>query len=162
MLIQAFCKETYEMWQLVGRILLVFKIVIPLLLIIFGMIDLGKAVIASDEKAIKNATTSIIRRLIAAVVIFFIPAIVGAIFSLVKSFSDVENDYNLCKNCIVSPNTDNSCKNAAGRSCNHYTQTGNYYGPDGQQIKDKGEYKSIEARWKSMCPSGKTIDNKKN
>ena len=97
------------LWQLVGRILLVFKIVIPLLLIIFGMIDLGKAVIASDEKAIKSATTSIMRRLIAAVVIFFIPAIVGAIFNLVGDFKDnkdgVKDQYDKCAECITSPNS---------------------------------------------------------
>ena len=69
----SFCSDSAKLWKLIGRVMLVFKIVIPLLLIIFGMIDLGKAVIASDEKAIKAATNSIIRRLIAAVVIFFIP-----------------------------------------------------------------------------------------
>ena len=68
----SFCSDSAKLWKLIGRVMLVFKIVIPLLLIIFGMIDLGKAVIASDEKAIKAATNSIIRRLIAAVVIFFI------------------------------------------------------------------------------------------
>ena len=52
------------------------------------MIDLGKAVVASDEKAIKTATNSIIKRLIAAVVIFFIPTMVAAIFSLISDFKD--------------------------------------------------------------------------
>lgn len=113
MLIGEFCQETAPVWQLVGNILLVFKIVIPLLLIIFGMIDLGKAVIGSDEKAIKEATNSIIRRLIAAVVIFFIPTIVGAVIGLVGSFNREEDkgkaNYDVCKACITRPNGAN-CK----------------------------------------------------
>lgn len=100
-----FCTESAPLWKLIGRVLLVFKIVIPLLLIIFGMIDLGKAVIASDEKAIKAATNSIVRRLIAAVVIFFIPTIVGAIFGLVDDFKNNSESegYSVCKACITSP-----------------------------------------------------------
>lgn len=99
-----FCKDSANVQALVGKVLFVFKIVIPLLLIIFGMIDLGKAVIGSDEKDIKKATTSIIRRLIAAIVIFLIPTIVGAVFNLVDDFSDnIKTDYNICKDCLVSP-----------------------------------------------------------
>ena len=54
--VDAICSgEMAEIWQFIGYVLYVFKIAIPLLLIIFGMIDLGKAVIASDDKEIKNA-----------------------------------------------------------------------------------------------------------
>lgn len=110
MLLAEFCAETKDVWHLVGNILLVFKIVIPILLIIFGMIDLGKAVIGGDEKVIKEATSSIIRRLIAAVVIFFIPTIVGAVISIVGNAFEEDNDktvadYTVCKNCITKPNS---------------------------------------------------------
>ena len=100
-----FCVETKDVWSTVGKVLLVFKIVIPILLIIFGMIDLGKAVIGSDEKAIKEATNSIIRRLIAAIVIFFIPSIVGAIIGLVGSWQEdaKAEDYDVCKTCLTKP-----------------------------------------------------------
>ena len=50
-----FCSETKDVWSLVGKILGVFKIVIPLLIIIFGMIDLGKAVVASKDDEVKKA-----------------------------------------------------------------------------------------------------------
>lgn len=105
-----FCAKSTDIWQIVGKILFVFKIVIPLLLIIFGMIDLGKAVISSEEKAIKEATTSIIRRLIAAVVIFFVPTIVGAVFGLIGEFNEEQkDDYTICKNCLVHPYKDSTC-----------------------------------------------------
>ena len=96
--------DASEIWQFVGYVLYVFKIAIPLLLIIFGMIDLGKAVIASDDKEIKNATTKLMKRAIAGVIIFFIPTLVGFIFSIVNGFGTVKNTYEFCKNCIVNPN----------------------------------------------------------
>lgn len=99
-----FCKDTAEIWQFVGYVFFIFKIAIPILLIIFGMVDLGKAVVSSDDKEIKNATTKLAKRAIAAVVIFFIPTLVGFIFSIVAGFNgDVKNTYNVCKNCVVDP-----------------------------------------------------------
>ena len=108
-----FCYESKDVWQLVGKVLLVFKIVIPLLLIIFGMIDLGQAVIGSDEKDIQKATKKLLRRAIAAVVIFFIPTIVGALMGLVGQFGNDKkaSGYDICKDCLTRPYS-NACKNA--------------------------------------------------
>lgn len=102
-----FCKSTATIWQLVGRVLLVFKIVIPILLIIFGMMDLGKAVVANKDDEIKKATKQLAMRAVAAVVIFFVPTLVGFIFSIVDGFTDTTNgvstDYETCRVCIVTP-----------------------------------------------------------
>lgn len=77
---------------------------IPILLIIMGSIDLGKAVMASDDKEIKGATTKLIKRAIAAVAVFFIPMLVDLLMNMVsdsgsktssgsqKSFIDCWND----------------------------------------------------------------------
>ena len=99
-----FCRNTATIWQFIGWILFVFKVVVPLLLILFGMIDLGKAVVSNDEKAIKSSTTSLIKRAIAAVVIFFLPTLVGAIFTIVSQFTgEVENQYDQCASCVTNP-----------------------------------------------------------
>lgn len=98
-----FCGETAAVWQFIGWVFFVFKIVVPILLILFGMIDLGKAVVASDDKAIKSATSSLVKRAIAGVIIFFLPVIVGFIFSIVTGFSEVKEQYDICRNCIVHP-----------------------------------------------------------
>lgn len=104
-----FCTDTANVWQFVGYVLMVFKIVIPIVLIIFGMIDLGKAVIASKDDEVKKATITLSKRAIAAVVIFFIPTIVSAIFGIVDGFSgDVEGQYNVCRTCITSPKNCNT------------------------------------------------------
>ncbi|MCI8575798.1 MAG: hypothetical protein HFI09_04945 [Bacilli bacterium] len=107
-----FCEASANIWQTVGYILMVFKIVIPILLIVFGMIDLGKAVIASKDDEIKKATKSLMFRAISAVIIFFIPTLVGVIMGIVGNFSSVRDDFNICKACISDPN-DDVCANAA-------------------------------------------------
>ena len=109
--VTGFCKETSPLWQFVGYVLYVFKIAIPLLLIIFGMMDLGKAVVANDDKAIKSATTSLVKRAIAGVVIFFLPFLVSFIFSIVNGFSEVKTTYDTCKACVTSP-TKQTCTDA--------------------------------------------------
>ncbi len=73
------------------------------------MLDLGKAVTSNKEDEIKKATASLMRRAIAAVVIFFIPTLVGVIMNLV----DNGNKYKPCAKCISNPASDTCKTNAA-------------------------------------------------
>lgn len=104
-----FCAQSANIWQTVGYILMVFKIVIPILLIVFGMIDLGKAVIASKDDEIKKASKSLLFRALAAIVIFLVPTLVGVIMGIVGNFSDLSDDYHVCSACISNPLNDD-CK----------------------------------------------------
>ncbi len=109
-----FCASTANIWQIVGYALLVFKIVIPIILIVFGMMDLGKAVVGSKDDDIKKAVKQLAMRAIAAVVIFFIPTLVSMILGLVSNFqsSGARDDFNVCRACITAPNggnTDEDC-----------------------------------------------------
>lgn len=63
----------------------VVMIVIPIALIIYGTIDLGKAVIASDEKEVKAAQSRLIKRFIYAALIFFVPMLVGFVMNIVSA-----------------------------------------------------------------------------
>ena len=63
----------------------IIQIGIPILLIIMGSIDLGKAVLSSDDKEIKGATGKLIKRAIAAVAVFFVTTIVVLLFGLFAS-----------------------------------------------------------------------------
>ncbi len=111
------CTDLAQVWQILGWVLFVFKIAIPLIIILFGAIDLGKAVVASKDDEIKKSVKSLVMRAIAGIVIFFIPTLVGAIFSLVTEFtsSSYKNEYNVCKTCITSPS---GCYDAAKARCN--------------------------------------------
>ena len=60
-------------------------ILIPIALMLFGIIDLGKAVIASDEKEVKAAQGRLIKRCIYAALIFFVVYLVQAIMDIVAT-----------------------------------------------------------------------------
>ena len=77
------------------------QIGIPILLIVLGTIDLGKAVIASKEDEIKNAQKMLIKRAIYAVAVFFVVTIVTLVFSLFSSTgdADLENTANSWTDC---------------------------------------------------------------
>lgn len=64
------------------------QIIIPIGLIIYGTIDLGKAVIASDEKEVKSAQSRLIKRVIYAIVIFLVPALVTLVMNIVAIGAD--------------------------------------------------------------------------
>lgn len=59
-------------------------IIIPIALIVYGIIDLGKAVIASDEKEVKSAQSRLIKRFIYAALVVFVPLLVGVVMNLVS------------------------------------------------------------------------------
>lgn len=98
-----FCAQTAGVWQFAGYAVLVLKIVIPAILIILGIVALGKAVIAADDKEIKTAVNSLIKKFIAAVIIFFVPSIVSALFSAISGFKGIKADYDVCVQCISNP-----------------------------------------------------------
>ena len=107
----SFCSDGQEIWYTVGMFLLVFKIVIPILLIIFGMIDLGKAVISSDDKAVSKAGKSLLNRIIAGVCIFFIPTIVSLVFGMIGTFKEnLKKEFDICAACVSNPTGDTCSK----------------------------------------------------
>lgn len=63
----------------------IIQIGIPIILIIMGSIDLGKAVLSSDDKEIKGATSRLIKRAIAAVAVFFVSTIVSLLMGMFSS-----------------------------------------------------------------------------
>lgn len=115
-----FCADTANIWQILGFVVNVIKIVIPLMLIILGMLDLGKAVVASKDDAINKATTTLIKRFVAAAVMFFVPTIISAIFNMVLGINlkAEGSDSNICIQCVVNVNgkiagTDKTCADYA-------------------------------------------------
>ena len=68
------------------------------------MIDFSKAVIANDEKAISKATSSLIKRFIAGVIVILLPTIIMAILNFIKVTKGIEdNEFGACTTCLFSP-----------------------------------------------------------
>ena len=70
------------------------QIAIPIILIVYGVIDLGKAVIASDEKEIKAAQSRLIKRCIYAAAVFLVVFFVTIVMNLVATAQDDTNEIN--------------------------------------------------------------------
>ena len=49
-----FCSNSKQLLQFVGYVLLIFKVAIPLIIIILGALDFGKAVVASKDEEINK------------------------------------------------------------------------------------------------------------
>lgn len=91
--------------QITSAIITLIKIGVPILLIFFGMLDLGKAVMAQKEDEIKKGQQTFIKRLIAAAIVFFVVFIVQIIVGLLASPND-KTDITNCIDCLIS----NDCK----------------------------------------------------
>ena len=61
----------------------ILQIGIPIILIVLGTLDLGKAVISSDDKNVKEAQSKLIKRCIYARLVFFIVTLVSLLFTMV-------------------------------------------------------------------------------
>ena len=82
------------------NIIMLIKIAVPIVLVVFGMIDLGKGVVASKEDEIKKGQNSFIKRLIAGAVVFFMVAITQLVIGIIDKES--EGEFWSCANKIMN------------------------------------------------------------
>ena len=89
--------------RIIGYVVAIIKWVAPLIIIVLGMVDFGKAAISDDEKALSKATGALLRRIIAGVVIFFIPTLIIAVLNFVEITGGLENSNNFkaCTECVL-------------------------------------------------------------
>lgn len=97
-----YCGKLKEPLMFIGNIVMIVKILIPIVIIAFGMIDFFKAITGSKDDEIKKSARSLVMRCIAGVIIFFIPTIVSLIFSLVDSFANIQGEFNACQKCVLN------------------------------------------------------------
>lgn len=84
------------------------QVVVPILLIVWGMLDLGKAVMAQKEDEIKKGQQTFVKRIVAAVLVFFVVAITKLVVGLFAPDNGAKGSGSLaaCLNSIVKCNTD--------------------------------------------------------
>lgn len=66
--------------SIIHYVYLGIQVVVPIILIIFGMIELGKAIAAQKEDEIKRAQSSFLKKLIIAVIVFLVFSVVKFVF----------------------------------------------------------------------------------
>ena len=91
--------------SLIHTAIIILKIAIPILLILYGMLDFGKGVIAGKEDEIKSGQHLFIRRAISAFLVFFVVTIVQTLILLVDDKNESnESDIWDCANMILNGN----------------------------------------------------------
>ncbi len=86
--------------NLTQTIYTVIKIGVPLLLILMGMLDLGKAVMSQKEDEIKKQQGIFVKRLIAAALVFFVFAIVQLLIGIVADDNEASEISTCLKNLL--------------------------------------------------------------
>ena len=83
-----YCSDLKPIIGLVKAVVTLIQWGIPFLLIIFGMLDLGKAVMAGKEDEMKSAQKLLIKRFIYAVAVFLVVTLVMFVMNLVADNTD--------------------------------------------------------------------------
>ncbi len=98
--ISSFCSELSAVLRLVGFVKIGIQIGVPIILIVVGMIDFAKAVAAKDEGEIKKAQNGLIKKAIAAVLVFFVMTIVSLLMTIIGYN---QGDLDSCLSCVKNP-----------------------------------------------------------
>ena len=106
-----FCTSTATMLRFVGYAILIFKVAIPIIIIVLGMMDFGKAVVSEKDEDIKKQAVKLGRRALAGLIIFFIPTVINWLFSTVPGATN--GDLAICRECLLNATSD-TCKDAIG------------------------------------------------
>ncbi len=92
MLIADMCKDILPIVKVIRNgVFPLIQMGIPIVLLLLGTIDLGKAVLSSEDKEVKAAQSRLIKRILYAVVIFFMTTIVSLVFNIVANYSDSDD-----------------------------------------------------------------------
>ncbi|MBR3210257.1 MAG: hypothetical protein IKF82_08375 [Bacilli bacterium] len=80
------------LFNVVSVIIRLIKIAVPVLLIIFGMIDFAKSVVAKNEDDVKKYRKQFFSRVVSAVIVFLIVFVVQFAVNLISSVEDQVNE----------------------------------------------------------------------
>ena len=77
--------------DLINTVMKWIRITVPLLLIVFGILDFSKAVFSSNEDGMKKTREKFIKRIVAAVLVFLAPILVNLILDLGNQVWEIIN-----------------------------------------------------------------------
>ena len=91
--------------KIVHYLLVIAKIIVPLLLIVLGSVEFGKASLSGNADDLEKVIQSFIKKLVVGLAIFLIPTIVDSLVGLAQSKKDVEDvktgDFSKCAACFT-------------------------------------------------------------
>lgn len=105
------CGIPGEITNTIGMIYNILLIAIPVVVIIFGLIDFIKAVMSGKEDQIKSNTSVFLKRVITGFLAFFVLAIVKFGMQVIAKNVDGANEALSCMNSILGNTNSKNNKN---------------------------------------------------
>ena len=99
------CGKLNMVWTIFRYIILGIQIVVPLLLIITSALSFAKAITKEKDDDIKKAQDLLIKRIIAAVLVFLTVFITKTLVRIVIN-SDDKASWEICAECALNPFND--------------------------------------------------------
>lgn len=107
------CGDAYDIPEMVPKLtsiaVTLLKTVTPVILIVMSIISLIKSITSGKEDEIKKAQGSLIKRIIAAAIVFFIVSIVQFVMMKVAEDDNERKQLSSCLSCFL--NGTNKCGN---------------------------------------------------
>ena len=88
-------------FRIAGIFITIIKIIVPIVLVVMGMIDLSKAVAEGKDDSLKKSLISFLNRVIAGILIFFVPSIMLALYKFIDGWDNVRGKYETCLQCLL-------------------------------------------------------------
>ena len=94
-----FCekKEIKTLFRMLGYFLLVARVLVPILIVVYGMLDIFKAVTDGKGETLKKQLITVGVRILVGIVVFSLPQIISAVISVAGSTESQ------CMHCAAKP-----------------------------------------------------------
>ena len=89
--------------RVIGYFIFIGKIVIPFIIIGFGIFDLAKAVTGGDSDKVTKGVKTIGVRVLIGILVFALPSIINVILNISTNLNDEETGYSMCQTCLLDP-----------------------------------------------------------
>lgn len=89
--------------RVVGYFIFIGKIIIPFIIIGFGIFDLAKAVTGGDSDKVTKGVKTIGIRVLIGILVFTLPSIVNVILNIGTNINEEETGYSMCQTCLLDP-----------------------------------------------------------
>ncbi len=91
----------HQIIKIIHMVYNAIRIAVPIILILVGMFDMGRAITLQKEDEIKKAQQLLARKAVAAALVFIIVSAVGLIFSVVNSDTNAGETWK-CVDAVLS------------------------------------------------------------
>ena len=97
---QNFCSDIIKTLRLVSISVMIVRICVPIFIIVMGTMDIYNTVSSGKNDDLKKKLTTLGKRMIIGLIVFFIPTIVRLV---VNGLGGNDSNYQVCVNCIDNP-----------------------------------------------------------